>query len=183
MKIPDRGTAETGGVYAEDFRSFVEGVQEYAIFMLDPSGVVVSWNSGAERLKGYTAEEIIGHHFEVFYTRADVANRKPQTELELADSFGRVSDEGWRIRKDGSEFWAKVVITALRDSAGNLRGFTKVTRDMTDQRVAELVLQRCINDKARLEADLGRAHEALKSLSEHLAFRRARRPLSPPEMR
>jgi PAS domain S-box-containing protein len=115
------------------FRLLVHGVQEYAIFNLDPLGNVVSWNAGAERLKGYHPWEILGKHFSVFYPPEQAANGKPGQNLEEADQRGQTEDEGWRIRKDGSRFWANVVITALRDDKGTLQGFAKVTRDMTER--------------------------------------------------
>lgn len=105
--------------------------------MLDPDGRVASWNAGAERFKGYRAEEILGQHFSRFYLPEDVSNGKPAAELEAARRDGRVEDEGWRVRKDGTTFWADVVITALRDERGQLRGFGKVTRDLTERRRAE----------------------------------------------
>src|SRR5689334_15568150 len=116
----------------------VESVEDYAIFALDPSGHIVSWNPGAQRFKGYTASEIIGQHFSVFYPPAGQAARKPQNELEIAQAVGRLEDEGWRVKKDGSQFWANVVITALRTPDGELVGFAKVTRDLTQRRAAEL---------------------------------------------
>jgi PAS domain S-box-containing protein len=118
----------------ERFRLLVEGVQEYAIFQLDPDGNVVSWNAGAQRLKGYDSAEIIGHHFSIFYPQEDQMKNKPRDILAGAASQGRTEDEGWRVRKDGSRFWANVVITALRDSNGNLLGFAKLTRDTTENR-------------------------------------------------
>jgi PAS domain S-box-containing protein len=121
------------------FGALIDAVQDYAIFMLDPDGRVVSWNRGAQSIKGYTAAEIIGQHFSVFYTPDDVASGKPGTELALAASEGRIEDEGWRLRQDGSRFWANVTITAIRAPDGALRGFAKVTRDMTDRlRLVEL---------------------------------------------
>ena len=93
----------------------IESVQDYAIFALDPTGRILTWNAGAQRLKGYKPEEIIGRHFSAFYPPRDIANRKPERELEIAIANGRVEDEGWRVRKDGTRFWANVVITALRD--------------------------------------------------------------------
>lgn len=119
------------------FRLLVESVHEYAIFMLDPNGFITTWNAGAERIKGYTANEIIGKHFSVFYPPQDLAADKPGWELREAVREGRFEDEGWRIRKDGSRFWSNVIITAVRDSAGVLIGFGKVTRDLTARRAAE----------------------------------------------
>jgi len=118
----------------ERFKLLVEGVKDYAIFMLDPQGNVASWNEGAERIKGYRAEEIIGRHFSVFYPEDDIRAGKTEMELEVAARDGRFEDEGWRVRKDGSRFWANVIITALRDRDGRLVGFGKVTRDLTERR-------------------------------------------------
>jgi len=139
--VTDRSLAErTLRDSEERFRLLVEGVQEYAIFHLDPTGHVVSWNAGAERLKGYTSKEIIGKHFSVFYPQEDLMNGKPQNILAEAARHGQSQDEGWRIRKDGSRFWASVVITALRDPHGNLLGFAKLTRDTTEKREKENAL-------------------------------------------
>jgi PAS domain S-box-containing protein len=121
----------------EAFRLLVDAVQDYAIFMLDVGGHVDSWNAGAERIKGYSPEEIIGQHFSVFYPAEDLAWDKPARELEIARAEGRLEDEGWRIRKDGSRFWANVVITTLYDDDGVVRGFAKVTRDLTERRKSE----------------------------------------------
>ena len=125
----------------ELFGLLVEEAKDYAIFLLSPDGTVASWNSGAERIKGYRAEEIVGQHFSRFYRREDVAAGKPARELAQARVEGRVEDEGWRVRKDGSLFWADVVITALHDDSGNVRGFSKVTRDLTERRRSELALR------------------------------------------
>jgi PAS domain S-box-containing protein len=124
-------------VTSNDWRLLVESVEDYAIFMLDPSGIVLTWNRGAQKHKGYAAEEVIGRHFSLFYSTEDVAADKPRNELADASRFGRVEDEGWRIRKDGSRFWANVVITALRDDDDKLVGFAKVTRDLTTRREGE----------------------------------------------
>jgi len=121
----------------ERFRLLVENVQDYAIFMLDPQGRVATWNAGAQRLKGYAASEVIGRHFELFYPPDAVERGWPKEELRRALEFGRVEDEGWRVRKDGSRFWASVVITVLFDGAGVLQGFAKVTRDLTERRAHE----------------------------------------------
>src|SRR5437870_1782046 len=123
------------------YRLLVQEVKDYAIFLIDTKGRIQSWNTGAQRLKGYTQKEIIGQHFSVFYTRDDLANKKPQRELEKALTEGRVEDEGWRVRKDGTRFWANVVITALHDEKGKLRGFAKITRDMTGRRKGEDALR------------------------------------------
>ncbi|SCB28294.1 PAS domain S-box protein [Rhizobium hainanense] len=123
----------------ERFRLLVDGVHDYGIFGLDDAGRVVSWNSGAERITGYEADEVIGTHFSVFYPE-ETRRTHPQQELSQAKDHGRVEDEGWRIRKDGSRFWANVVVTALRDEQGKSRGFSKITRDMTDRKNAEEAL-------------------------------------------
>jgi formate hydrogenlyase transcriptional activator len=116
------------------FRSLVAGVKDYAIFMLDPQGRVSTWNAGAQRIKGYSGEEIIGEHFSRFYTKEDIEHGKPEQELKIAASEGRMEEEGWRVRKDGSLFWANVLITAIRDKDGELLGFSKVTRDITERK-------------------------------------------------
>lgn len=123
----------------ELFRVLVESVQDYAILMLDPEGRVMTWNLGAERIKGYTASEIIGEHFSKFYSSEARESGWPQRELEIAATFGRFADEGWRVRKDGTSFWASVVITALRGDGPDhvLRGFSKVTRDLSERRDLE----------------------------------------------
>jgi PAS domain S-box-containing protein len=125
----------------ENLRLFVSEVKDYAIFMLDPSGVVTTWNEGAERIKGYTAEEIIGKNFSEFYTPEAVEKGLPLQELNIAKVTGRYQEEGWRVRKGGSRFWADVVITALRDKAGQFRGFGKVTRDVTERKLVEEALR------------------------------------------
>jgi len=119
------------------FRLLVECVKDYAIFLLDPDGRVATWNQGAERIKGYKADEIIGEHFSVFYPQEARDSRWPDHELEIAAKEGHFVDEGLRVRKDGSTFWANVVITALRDDGGELRAFSKVTRDLTERRALE----------------------------------------------
>jgi PAS domain S-box-containing protein len=120
---------------ADRFRLLVDNVKEYAIFLLDSHGNVVSWNHGAERIKGYSADEIIGRHLSVFYTEEDVKDGRPERNLALADRTGQATDEGWRVRKDGSRFFASVVLTALRDGEGALTGYAKVTRDITDRQL------------------------------------------------
>ena len=126
----------------ERFKLLVESVRDYAIFMLDPGGVVLTWNAGAERFKGYQAHEIIGQHFSVFYTPEALATGLPAHELKVARETGVFEDEGWRVRKDGTLFWANVVITAMRDTGGTLVGFAKVTRDLTQRRAHEEDLRR-----------------------------------------
>ena len=120
----------------ERLRLMIENVKDYAIFLLDPQGRVASWNPGAERMKGYAAEEIIGQHFSRFYPPEDTSSGKPARELEIAAGTGHFEEEGWRIRKDGSRFWASVVLSAVRNRAGELIGFTKITRDMTERKRA-----------------------------------------------
>ena len=136
------------------FRLLVEGTEDYAIFMLDPAGTVASWNLGAERMMGYGSGEIIGRHFSCFYPAEDFAQDKPQRELEFATQEGRAEDRGWRVRRDGSRYYAHAIITALRDKSGQLRGFSKVTRDITEQRQAEMALQSYAAQRAAV-AELG----------------------------
>src|SRR5205814_7603689 len=160
------------------FRLLVDSVQDYAIFMLDPNGNVESWNLGAERIKQYRADEIIGKHFSIFYPPEDIESRKPWRELETAIRDGRVEDEGWRVRKDGSRFWANVVITAVYDDEHQLRGFAKVTRDISARRDAEetraaLLEQRearvqAEEEKRRAEASYRAAQEANRAKDEFL---------------
>ena len=121
----------------EHHRLLIDAVSDYAIFMLDPEGHVVSWNPGAQRLKGYATEDVIGRHFSIFYRQQDIATGHPQYELDRAVSDGTYEESGWRVRKDGTEFWASVTITPIRDRAGTLRGFAKVTHDDTARRMAE----------------------------------------------
>ncbi len=144
------------------YKLLVESVVDYAIFLLDAHGNVASWNEGAQRIKGYSREEIVGRHFSTFYTAEDKARHKPEWELETAIREGRVEDESWRVRKDGSVFWANVVITALRGESGELIGFAKVTRDLSERRAAE---QRALAD-AKLVAE---SEAANRAKSEFLA--------------
>ncbi|MET0616437.1 MAG: PAS domain S-box protein, partial [Luteibacter sp.] len=125
----------------EQFRVLVQGVADYAIYLLDPQGRVTNWNSGAARIKGYAPDEIVGEHYSRFYSPEDVERREPWTNLEAAAREGRLETEGWRVRKDGTRFWAHVVIDRISDDAGALVGFAKVTRDVTDRRAASLALQ------------------------------------------
>jgi PAS domain S-box-containing protein len=149
---------EVAGLY----KLLVESVRDYAIFVLDSTGHILTWNIGAQRLKGYLPHEIIGKHFSVFYTPPDMESRKPEIELATAISVGRVEDEGWRVRKDGTCFWANVVITALRGPSGELVGFAKVTRDLSERRAAE---QRALEDTRRI----AEAEAANRAKSEFLA--------------
>lgn len=121
----------------EKFRLLVDSVRDYGIFILDPNGIIMSWNKGAERMKGYKAEEIIGKHFSIFYLSDDIQRNHPQFELEKAREEGRYEEEGWRLRKDGTRFWANIIINTLKDANGKHIGFAKVTRDLTERRAAE----------------------------------------------
>src|SRR5437868_156001 len=142
----------------DDFRLLVESVKDYAIFKLDTGGRIATWNLGAERIKGYKADEIIGKHFSIFYPPEDVAAGKTERELEIASREGRFEEEGWRIRKDGSRMWANVTITALRNQEGELIGFAKVTRDLTERREAEENRRTLAAEKAAL-AEKAKIHE------------------------
>jgi PAS domain S-box-containing protein len=138
VEIGERRRAEEALRESEELlRSLIDGVPDYAIFRLDCDGRVRSWNAGAQRIKGYLPEEIIGQPFSRFFSTEDIQNGKPERQLQAATAQGRCEDEGWRLRKDGSRFWANTVITAMHDSAGNLTGFSKVTRDITDRRRIE----------------------------------------------
>jgi PAS domain S-box-containing protein len=116
------------------YQLLVESVQDYAIFLMDTAGYIQSWNIGAEKIKGYAADEIIGKHFSIFYTPADTISGKPENELKIAAREGRIEDQGWRVKKDGSRFWADVIITALFDESGYLIGYAKITKDITDKK-------------------------------------------------
>ena len=141
------------------FRVLVEGVIDYAIFMLDPDGVVISWNAGAERIKGYRSEEIIGRHFSQFYTEEDLSRGVPTSALRTATQTGKFESEGWRVRKDGTQFWASIVIDAIRDKNGSLIGFAKVTRDMTEKRHIEEQLRQALKMEAIGQLTGGIAHD------------------------
>jgi len=176
----------------ERFRLVVQGVQEYGLFQLDSSGNVVSWNAGAARLMGYRAEEIIGKHFSVFYPKEEVLHCKPEHNLAEAARAGQTEEEGWRLRKDGSRFWANVLMTALRDAQGSLRGYAKLTRDMTERREREEALTRAkellelrveqravvltrVNDELRVEiAERKHAEEQFKETLDQLRALAAR---------
>jgi PAS domain S-box-containing protein len=166
-----RETEEAMRLSEERFRLLVEGVKDYAIFMMDPGGRIVTWNSGAERIKGYRAEEIIGKSFKQFYLPEDLASRHPERELEIASLTGRYEEEGWRVRKDGSTFWASVLLTALRNKAGELVGFAKVTRDLTERRQAQeremKIAQRiAMEEAARREAEF--REEEVRAMADQL---------------
>jgi len=141
----------------ERYRLLVENVKDYAIFMLDSEGYIASWNAGAERIKGYRADEILGQHFSRLYPAEALKCGKPERELQVAKAVGRVEDEGWRVRKDGSQFWANVVITAMYDEANKLYGFSKVTRDITECKQAEEALQASLKELADIKFALDQA--------------------------
>jgi len=141
----------------ERYRLLVENVKDYAIFMLDSEGYIASWNAGAERIKGYRADEIIGQHFCRFYPAEDLKCGKPERELQVAEAVGRFEEEGWRVCKDGSLFWANVVITAMYDKANKLYGFSKVTRNITERKQAEEALQASLKDLADIKFALDQA--------------------------
>jgi PAS domain S-box-containing protein len=124
------------------YRLLVDSVHDYAIFMLDPGGIVLTWNAGGHRLTGFAETDIVGRHYSVFYTQDAISCGWPEYELDTAAREGRFEDEGWRVRKDGTRFWANVVITALRWRDGGLRGFAKVTRDLTERRLQDEALRR-----------------------------------------
>jgi PAS domain S-box-containing protein len=149
----------------ELLRAIIASVQDYAIIALDPGGHIATWSSGAEAIKGWRAEEIIGQHFSVFYPSEDVRSGKPDAELRAAAAIGRFEDEGWRVRRDGSRFWANVIITALRTPDGRLLGFAKVTRDFSERRATEETARRLVAETAARRA----AQEAVASRDEFLA--------------
>jgi PAS domain S-box-containing protein len=163
MTLSDEMTGDSPSDAASDvsalYRLLVESVRDYAIFVLDPRGHVLTWNAGAEHLKGYTSSEIIGRHFSVFYLPEDVAAGKPAIELEGATRDGRFEDEGWRVRRDGSTFWANVILTAMRDESGDLIGFAKITRDLSERRAAE-------EQGRRLAAESAARAEAIRRSEE-----------------
>jgi PAS domain S-box-containing protein len=169
----------------ESFRLMVESVSDYAIVMLDPQGRVVSWNTGAQRIKGFQTDEIVGRHFATFYPQDDVASGKPQLDLDRAAASGRYEDEGWRVRKDGSMFWANVVFTAIRGQAGELRGFAKLTRDLTERNKVEAALTdaKALAEKANLaKSDFlsSMSHELRSPLNAILGFAQLMESDSPP---
>ncbi|HEX2829083.1 MAG TPA: PAS domain S-box protein [Burkholderiales bacterium] len=147
----------------ERFRLLVEGVRDYAIFMLDPNGYIATWNAGAQRIKGYAADEIIGEHFSKFYPADAIDSGWPEHELQVATAEGRFQDEGWRLRKDGSRFWANVTITALHDDDGRLRGFAKLTRDLTDAKHAQALQASDSHRDEMLEAERSARMEAQRT--------------------
>jgi len=165
----ERAASEKLRQSEERFRLLVEAVEDYAIFMLDPDGHVASWNTGAQRSKGYAADEIIGQHFRVFYPPEVQASRHPEHELEAALRYGHYEEEGWRVRKDGSRFWATVLITPVHNEEGTHIGFTKVTRDSTQRRRLEQDREHALQALAAANAQLGRLNEQLKRAAEDQA--------------
>jgi PAS domain S-box-containing protein len=145
----------------ERFRLLIEHAQDYSIFMIDPSGYVISWNKGAEKIKGYTASEIIGKHISLFYTQEELQRNEPNYNIEQAKKFGHYESEGWRIRKDGTMFWADVVFTALYNEAGELTGFSKITRDITAKKVTE---EKILKLNQELEQKIAETEVANKEL-------------------
>ena len=141
------------------FRLLLEAVTDYAIFMLDPAGNIVNWNAGAERIKGYRREEIIGQHFSLFYTEEDRQKGLPQAALSTAARTGKYESEGWRVRKDGSTFWANAILNAIHDPEGKLLGFAKVTRDLTERHAAEERLRQAQKMEALGQLTGGIAHD------------------------
>jgi len=158
-EAPPPGTAQLD---ADIFRLLVESVADYAIFVLDPQGRIASWNAGAARIKGYQAGEILGRHFSTFYTPDAIARDWPAHELREAARVGRFEDEGWRVRKDGSQFWANVIITPLRAPDGTLRGFAKVTRDLTQRKANEERISSLTRELQQRVGDLASANSELK---------------------
>ena len=153
----------------ERYKSLVESIQDYAIFLLDRDGYVQTWNKGAQKLKGYKPDEIIGKHFSTFYLERDKLAHKPERELELAQKFGRVEDEDWRVRKDGSQFWANVIITALYED-DELVGFAKITRDLTERKMQEDTLRRAnsvLRQQQRELERLNNSKDEFISLASH----------------
>ena len=153
----------------EAFRLLVEAVEDYAIFLLAPDGHILTWNPGAQRAKGYTAAEIIGQHFSIFYTAEERAAGRPARLLRQAATRGKVEDEGWRVRKDGTRFWADVILTAIRDAEGTLYGFAKITRDLTERREAEQQEQALLlEQRARTAAEAAlQARNRFLSIAAH----------------
>ncbi len=163
-----RLTEETLRASEERFRLLVEGVKDYAIFMLDPQGHIVSWNRGAAAITGYDTQEILGRHFSIFYPMDDVNSGKPPWELEVAVREGKYEEEGWRVRKDGSCFWSSVLITAIRTTDGRLIGFSKVTRDLTERRAAQERILADARRIAQIEAASRTKSEFLTAMSHEL---------------
>ena len=176
-EIEERRRAEEAAREKEErFRNFVDSVQDYAMYMIDALGIVQSWNTGAERIKGYAADEIVGRHFSCFYASEDIAAHKPERTLQIAAEEGRFEGEGWRIRKDGSRFWANVILRPLWDSTGNLTGFSKVTRDLTISRAMEAkyeILLEAAPDAILIVGRQGRILLANQRVEELFGYTRA----------
>jgi PAS domain S-box-containing protein len=150
------------------YRSLVEQVGDYGIFMLDTKGRIISWNEGARRIKGYSADDVIGKYFSIFYPEEDILNGKPAWELKIARSTGKYEEEGWRLRKDGTRFWANIVITATYDTEGRLSGFSKVTRDLTERKMSEQALQDSSDKYRQLAEELSVTNSELSSVNREL---------------
>lgn len=161
--VPINRVRNTGHAEHPDlFRLLIQSIRDYAIFVLDPSGNVLTWNPGAQAMKGYSQEEIVGKHFSKFYTAEAVQSGWPDHELEVATKDGRFADEGWRVRKDGTTFWASVIITALREPGGDLCGFAKVTQDMTERRRAEERIQTLNRELRQRVAELDESRRVVE---------------------
>ncbi len=153
----------------ERFRLLIENVKDYAIYLIDINGNIISWNKGAQNIKGYTEEEIIGKNFSIFYTGEELENNEPKHNLKMAGELGHYECEGWRLKKDGSRFWAKITFTAMYDHFGNVTGFSKITRDVTEQKAAELSLKEKSEELSRSNAELEQfAYVASHDLQEPL---------------
>lgn len=150
------------------YRSLVEQVGDYGIFMLDTKGRIISWNEGARRIKGYNAKDVIGKYFSIFYPQEDIVDGKPPRELRIARTTGKYEEEGWRLRKDGSRFWASIVITAVYDNEHRLTGFSKVTRDLTERKLAEQSLQESSNKYRQLVEELRATNRQLSAANREL---------------
>src|SRR4051794_35763318 len=155
---------------AVELDQLINAVSEYAIFMLDATGHIRSWNTGARRIKGWTAEEIVGQHFSKFYTADDIAREHPRHELEIASREGRYEEEAWRVRKDGSRFWANVVISAIYADDGRVLGFAKVTRDLTARRLAEEQLRSSAAELTAANAQLQQYRLMVSSVKDYAIF-------------
>src|SRR5215472_4431887 len=153
---------ERAGPRDELFRVLVDSVEDYAFFVLSPEGRVLTWNSGARNLKGYERHEILGKHFSIFYPPEAIESGWPDRELAIATKEGRFVDEGWRLRKDGSAFWASVLITVLRDAGGNVTGFAKVTRDMTERRDAAEHIQNLNRELRKKVSELDESRRVIE---------------------
>lgn len=168
---------EISQVDRESFRLLVDSVKDYAIFMIDLNGYVMTWNDGAEEIKGYKASEIIGCHISIFYTPEEIKRNEPENNLKQTIIRGRFEDEGWRVRKDGSVFWANVIFTALKDISGELIGFAKVTRDITRRKRADEEINR-LNNELKRQLEREKEHSELKSRFITLASHEFRTPLT-----